>query len=274
MFWFLFVCALLLPVIMAFAGYMMWKHPPKEINNFFGYRTSRSMKNTDTWKFAHEYCGKLWFGLGLVMLVLTMIAHIPFYNSSPRVLSISCMGIMAVQTVILLVSIFPTELALKRKFQNTEESADENSAATSQKNNAPYKKLTVIVLVVAVLILILSVVMMFTGNVTIEFGDTHITAKATFYSHASIAYDDIDEVRLRENIDFGIRTFGFGSPKLSVGTFDNDEFGSYTLYAYTGAKACVMIRCDQKIFIITGKDDASTKEIYQKLTSYLPSDKD
>ncbi|MDO4554333.1 MAG: SdpI family protein, partial [Lachnospiraceae bacterium] len=28
------------------------------MNGLKGYRTSRSMKNMDTWKFAHEYSGR------------------------------------------------------------------------------------------------------------------------------------------------------------------------------------------------------------------------
>ena len=45
------------------SGRVMLKHPPKEINNFFGYRTAMSRKNRDTWDFAHalfaeKYGGK------------------------------------------------------------------------------------------------------------------------------------------------------------------------------------------------------------------------
>ena len=32
-------------------GWMMWKHCPKNIDGLVGYRTSRSMRNMDTWKF-------------------------------------------------------------------------------------------------------------------------------------------------------------------------------------------------------------------------------
>ncbi len=29
---------------------------PRQVNSMFGYRTARSMKNEDTWKFAHRHC--------------------------------------------------------------------------------------------------------------------------------------------------------------------------------------------------------------------------
>lgn len=62
--WFLFCCDLLVPVTMIVSGRIMWKHPPKNINGLMGYRTSRSMKNMDTWLFAHDYCGRLWWKIG------------------------------------------------------------------------------------------------------------------------------------------------------------------------------------------------------------------
>lgn len=62
----MFFCNILIPIIMIIAGYMMYKNPPKEINCIIGYRTRRSMKNKDSWKFAHDYGGRLWFKLGMM----------------------------------------------------------------------------------------------------------------------------------------------------------------------------------------------------------------
>lgn len=61
-FWiFMMFIELLIPVTMIGFGKMFLKHSPKEINMAFGYRTSMSMKNRDTWEFAHKYCGKIWY---------------------------------------------------------------------------------------------------------------------------------------------------------------------------------------------------------------------
>lgn len=86
--WFMFACDLIIPVIMLIAGRIMYKHTPKEINYIFGYRTTRSMKNNDTWKFAHVYCGRLWWKLGLIMLVPTVLVHISIYNSDENTIGI------------------------------------------------------------------------------------------------------------------------------------------------------------------------------------------
>lgn len=116
--WFILVCDLLMPAIMIFFGRMMWKHPPKEINYMIGYRTARSTKNIDTWKFAHDYCGRLWWKLGWIMLPLSAAVHIPFYHSSKDELSALCFLLIFSQFMILLMTVVPTERALKRTFDD------------------------------------------------------------------------------------------------------------------------------------------------------------
>ena len=73
-FWiFMLIMDLLLPFTMIGFGRYFMKKAPKEINSVFGYRTSMSMKNKDTWEFAHKYCGKVWYVCGMVILPITVI---------------------------------------------------------------------------------------------------------------------------------------------------------------------------------------------------------
>ncbi|MEE1313576.1 MAG: SdpI family protein [Lachnospiraceae bacterium] len=114
--WFMFLCNLLIPAIFIIAGRMMWKHCPKKINGILGYRTRRSMKNMDTWKFAHEYCGCLWWKIGWIILMPSVLAQIPFFYSSDNVIGVVGTIICTIQCIILIISIFLTEAALKRAF--------------------------------------------------------------------------------------------------------------------------------------------------------------
>ena len=116
--WFMFVCNLLIPVILIIAGRMMWKHCPKKINTVYGYRTKRSMKNMDTWRFAHNYCGKLWWKIGWFSLFPSVVVQIPFFESSEDVIGIVGGIICTVQVVILMATVFQTEAALKKTFND------------------------------------------------------------------------------------------------------------------------------------------------------------
>jgi len=114
--WFMFVCDLLIPILMIAAGIMMWKHSPGKINGMFGYRTARSMKNLDTWKFAHDYCGRLWWKIGWMMLLPSMALHFPFYHDSENMIGTVGAILCTVQCIFLIGSVFLTERALKRAF--------------------------------------------------------------------------------------------------------------------------------------------------------------
>lgn len=112
----MFICNLMIPLLMLGAGYMMDKHPPKKINGVYGYRTGRSMRNMETWNYAHHYCGKLWVKYGAVMLIPTIAVQLPFVKSSENVVGIIATVVIIVQTCALILPVFFTERALRKKF--------------------------------------------------------------------------------------------------------------------------------------------------------------
>ena len=116
-FWiFMLTMDLMIPVIMIVFGKLFTKTAPKEINVVFGYRTDMSMKNKDTWKFAHQYCGRLWFVLGVIMSVLSMVGMCFVIGKTEEAIG-SVSGILCVAGMILLIgSIIPTEIALRKNF--------------------------------------------------------------------------------------------------------------------------------------------------------------
>lgn len=72
--------------------------------------------NIETWKFANEYIGKLWWKIGLILLVPTIIVHVPFYRSDEDTIGIVCGVVLTIQVIIMIGTIFPTEKALKDTF--------------------------------------------------------------------------------------------------------------------------------------------------------------
>ncbi len=116
--WFWLICDLFIPLVMIVVGRMTWKHCPKNINSLIGYRTTRSMKNMDTWKFAHEYCGKLWWKLGWLIMILTALMYIPLYQGNDNMIGIAGVVLITIQCTVLIISIYPTEKALKEHFND------------------------------------------------------------------------------------------------------------------------------------------------------------
>lgn len=72
--------------------------------------------NLDTWGFAHENCGKRWWKIGWMMLIPTIVIQIPFYGKSDNAIGTLSIVICVIECIILLISILPTEKALKETF--------------------------------------------------------------------------------------------------------------------------------------------------------------
>lgn len=116
-FWtFMMVMNLLIPFIMIGFGKYFIKNTPKEINYVFGYRTSMSMKNKDTWEFAHHYCGKVWLKIGSIILIPSVIAMLFVIGKDADTVGTFSIILCCIQLVFLVGSIFPTERALKSNF--------------------------------------------------------------------------------------------------------------------------------------------------------------
>ena len=115
---FMFVCNMIVPLLMIIAGILMYKKPPKNINGIIGYRTSMSKKNMNTWKFAHEYCGRLWIVIGIALSVVAAVAQIPFAECNDAVIGNMSVVLELVEIAVMIGSIFRVEKALKKKFDN------------------------------------------------------------------------------------------------------------------------------------------------------------
>ena len=116
-FWiFCLVMNLLLPAVMLCFGRRFQRKPPERINSVYGYRTARSMKNQETWNFAHETCGRLWVRLGKLSFLPALLAAALTFGCGIETVSVVSVVVVTIQTLALIGSIFPVERALKRKF--------------------------------------------------------------------------------------------------------------------------------------------------------------
>lgn len=116
-FWiFMLAMNLLFPLIMIVMGRYFMKKSPKEINYIFGYRTNMSMKNKDTWDFAHNYFGKLWFHLGWLLIPISVIPMLFVIGKGEDIIGTVGMVVMVIDLILLIAPIFPTERALKKIF--------------------------------------------------------------------------------------------------------------------------------------------------------------
>ena len=70
-------------------------------------------------------------------------------------------------------------------------------------------------------------------------------------------------------VNIGARQIGFGSPRLSLGIFKNEEFGSYTLYSYTGGSSYIVIKSGDRTLVIGLENEAETKALYEDIAEKI-----
>lgn len=102
---------LVVPAIMIVFGAYFMRRSPKDINMLFGYRTTLSMKNRDTWETAHRIIGRYWLIMGIVMLPVCVIPAI-IATENDELMTV----IMFITLVPLLLGIVLTEIRLHRIF--------------------------------------------------------------------------------------------------------------------------------------------------------------
>ena len=115
-FWvFMLFFMLLIPLVMIFFGIKFQKSAPKNINWAYGYRSERSMKNRDTWIFAHKCIGGLWKSWGCVLL-LSVVPMFFVFGKAPDTVGMFCLPLVGVQLIAMIIPIFIVESKLKKAF--------------------------------------------------------------------------------------------------------------------------------------------------------------
>ena len=128
-FWiYMLIMDLLIPTVMVLFGRAFLKKAPKEINYVFGYRTSRSMKNRDTWEFAHRYCGKIWFICGLVLIPIVAGIMLCFIGADTKTVGYVGASMLVFPLLLIILSVILTERALKNTFDKSGNPFSENTA--------------------------------------------------------------------------------------------------------------------------------------------------
>ena len=107
---------LIIPAVMLFGGYMMRKCPPRNISRWVGFRTALSMKNEDTWAFAHACCGRVWWKTGWISLALPVLVQLPFAKVGEETLETLALVMVLAQSFVLLGTVVYVQKELKRTF--------------------------------------------------------------------------------------------------------------------------------------------------------------
>ena len=222
--------------------------PKCKQNHTIGIKVKWTLENEENWNATHRMGGKLWVAGGLMMMACIFLPE--------TLLPIAL--ILLICILVLVPTIYSWQYHKKQLREGT-------AVITPLPKGKYHRVFTVGALIFTATTLIFVLCICFTGDIEIQYGDTSFTIEASYWNDLTVEYDAIDSIEYRDSFQAGFRTFGFGSPRLSMGSFQNEELGSYTLYAYTKSPSCVLLTVHGKTLAIGGPDSESTKAIYEAL---------
>lgn len=221
--------------------------PKTKQNRTLGIKISWTLRNEENWNKTHRFAGKVWVACGFVTLVAVFL---------PLGWGVG-VAVSAMFAAIILP--FGYSYMIYKAHKKAGIYYDKQVKSKKEKIAAWISLGAVVVILVGVAVL------MFTGDIRYAYGEKELTIKADYYEDISVAYEDMDSVTYEASAPDAYRTYGFGSPRLSMGIFENEDLGQHTRYTYTQCDAVVIIRAGEKTLVINGKTQAETKEIYETL---------
>jgi hypothetical protein len=246
-----FKISMLVAPILGLMFIVIGNYMPKAVQNrTFGIKITWTLANEENWNATHRFAGKLWVGMGALILLSAFLPEMMFI-----------IAFVVILTVAVIACILYSYVYYKKMLREGRcEKATAALISTETDKNALRISTVAISLVIT-----FAVILMVSGKVNFAFDEDSLNIKATFGGKMDIAYSEIESIEYREGKVEGTRVGGFGSAKLLYGIFRNDEFGTYTRYTYTASDCAVILIVDGEEIVIADSTTEATRAIYNRL---------
>ena len=251
-----FSISLVVGIVMGISFIVMGNYMPKAKRNAtFGMKIKWTLASDDNWAATHRLSGKVMVIAGIVSFAISFLPMTLFFIAFTVVL-VAMVTIPIVYSYCFYKNQIKTGAATEEDYKN--------GIKLSKKAGA-----TVIAIVAVSLVIV--ILMTFTGGLEFKLGDEALTVKPTLGGGIELNYSELvdAEIEYRDAKVPGTRVMGYGSAKLLYGQFNNDEFGNYTRYTYTGSESSIIIRTGDSIIVLADKTAEETLAIYTELMARI-----
>ena len=220
--------------------------PKTRMNSTMGIKVPWAYTSEENWNATHRFAGKVWVIGGILVALCGLLPHVWAISAM-----IVFMVVLCVLPIVYSYRFYRKEKA-EGKVQSTGYSATDKKIL---------KGSGVFLIVFTIFILFV----LFYGDITYSFREDYLFVESNMYTDYVLRYEKIDDLEFREGNVPGLRVGGYGSFRLLMGFFENEEFGTYTRYTYYKPEACVVVTSGDKKIVLSGKTYEETESLYQNL---------
>ena len=220
--------------------------PKTKMNATVGIKIATAYSSEENWNATHRFAGKVWVIGGIAIIFSALL---------PEGWAVPVMTISLIVLCVL-------PIWYSHRYYRMEKAEGKDVTAGYSKLD---KKLLKGSAVFLTLILIFCAVVLFAGDIDYQFREDSLLIDSSIYTDHVLTYDSIEALEYREGNVPGSRVGGFGSARLLMGFFKNEEFGTYIRYTYTKPEACVVVTTQGRPLVLSGRTPEETQGIYQTL---------
>ena len=220
--------------------------PKTRMNSTMGIKVPWAYSSEENWNATHRFAGKVWVIGGILVALCGLLPHL---------WAISAMIIFMVVLCVL-------PIVYSYRFYRKEKAEGKVLSTGYSATDKKILKGSGVFLVVFTLFILF---VLFFGDITYSFREDYLFVESNMYNDYVLRYEKIDDLEFREGNVPGLRVGGFGSFRLLMGFFENEEFGTYTRYTYYAPEACVVITSGDRKIVLSGKTYEETESLYRNL---------
>ena len=224
--------------------------PKTRMNSTVGIKVPWTYTSEENWNATHRFAGKLWVAGGILMA---------FGGFLPNGWAVSVMfGLILPMTVI------PIVYSWRFYEQEKKQGKDIKAGYSSVDKKIMKGSGFFLILITAFVLFIL-----FFGDIHYVFNEDHLLVDANIYTDYVLRYDVIEDLEYRDENVPGLRVGGFGSFRLLMGFFENEEFGTHTRYTYYDPESCIVLTVRGKAVVLSAETAEETKALYETLLTKI-----
>ncbi len=224
--------------------------PKVKMNSTMGIKVPWAYTSEENWNATHRFGGRAWFAGGIGIMLGAFLPE--------------SWGVAIVLIGTIVFTVLP--IAYSYRCYRMQKARGDALIPFPPMANTKAGKISLAFLAA---LLIFVGCMMFTGDIEYRFEEDRFTIEADFYDDRVLVYDVIESVEYRDANVPGTRAWGFGSFRLLMGTFQNEEFGTYTRYTYYRPESAVILTSMKKTYVLSGKNPEETQALYRQLLEHI-----